>query len=107
MSLSDYERARPYTMKLWDMVNDGILDSMSVMEMALNWLSESDVKQMMEANDLIEDEEEEVCCPDCGASLEDCMPKEDGSIQCPMCGLVLDDGSDEYFEDIDIEKGGT
>lgn len=43
---------RDYTRKMIDAVNDGRLDPLEVVAMALNWLSEADVKEMCHANDL-------------------------------------------------------
>jgi hypothetical protein len=47
------------------MMDEGMIDARAVADMALSWLSESDVKGMMQANDIPttdqadEDEEEE------------------------------------------------
>jgi hypothetical protein len=47
------------------MMDDGMIDARAVADMALSWLSESDVKGMMQANDIAttdqadEDEEDE------------------------------------------------
>jgi hypothetical protein len=53
------------------MMDEGLLDARAVADMALSWLSESDVKGMMQANDIpttdqAEDdvEEEEEWTPD-------------------------------------------
>jgi len=42
-----------------EMMDNGEIDARAVAVMALLWLSESDVKEMMLANDLVEDEADE------------------------------------------------
>lgn len=61
---NSYAKIRPETTRLLDMMDEGMIDTRAVAEMALMWLSESDVKGMMQANDIdttdqAEDEEEE------------------------------------------------
>jgi hypothetical protein len=52
------------------MMDEGMIDARAVADMALSWLSESDVKGMMQANDIPttdqadEDEDEEEWTPD-------------------------------------------
>jgi hypothetical protein len=41
------------------MMDNGEIDPRTVADMALSWLSESSVKEMMLANDLVEDESDE------------------------------------------------
>jgi len=55
------KNAREYSMKLLDLVEEGILDRDAVICAMINYLSDSDVKHMMEVNEFIieEDEEEE------------------------------------------------
>jgi hypothetical protein len=55
----DHRKVRPATNRLIDMMDEGLIDARAVADMALSWLSESDVHQMMLANDLVEDEVEE------------------------------------------------
>ena len=52
---------REYSKKLLDLVEGGILDRDAVICAMINYLSEDDVKRMMEMNEFIieEDEEEE------------------------------------------------
>lgn len=50
---------RKMTMKILDGVEQGILDPVQMLTMALNWLSESEVAEMCQRNDLFEEEEEE------------------------------------------------
>ena len=55
---------REYTNKLLDAIEDGLLSPQAVVEMALTYMSESDVEDMMRVNDLLyyldaEDEEDE------------------------------------------------
>ena len=54
-----YARTRPATSRLLDMMDNGEIDARTVADMALSWLSESSVKEMMLANDLVEDEEDD------------------------------------------------
>ena len=54
-----YARSRPATTRLLDMMDNGEIDARAVADMALMWLAESDVKEMMLANDLVETDEEE------------------------------------------------
>lgn len=49
--------ARQFTNKLYNMVDDGLISAESVMTMALKYMSEDDVKDMMECNELLEEEE--------------------------------------------------
>jgi len=55
------KNAREYSKKLLDLVEEGILDRDAVICAMINYLSDSDVKHMMEVNEFIieEDEEEE------------------------------------------------
>jgi hypothetical protein len=50
---------REYSKKLLDLVEEGILDRDAVICAMINYLSEDDVKRMMEVNEFIVDEEEE------------------------------------------------
>jgi hypothetical protein len=55
---------REYTNKLLDAIDQGLLSPQAVVEMALTYMSESDVEDMMRVNDLLyyldaEDEEDE------------------------------------------------
>ena len=54
-----YTRSRPATTRLMDMLDNGEIDARVVADMALMWLSESDVKEMMQANDLVESDDED------------------------------------------------
>lgn len=49
--------AREFTNKLYEMINDGLLSEDFVVAMCLKYMSEDDVKDMMEYNDLINEEE--------------------------------------------------
>ena len=60
---------REYTTKLLDAIEDGLLSPQAVVEMALSYMSEDEVHDMMRVNDLLyyldaEDEEEDVDCDD-------------------------------------------
>jgi hypothetical protein len=54
---------RHFTNRLLEMIDDGLLDPMMVVTMATAWMSEDDVREMMEANELLgyaeEDEEDQ------------------------------------------------
>jgi hypothetical protein len=47
-----------------DMMDEGMIDARAVADMALMWLSESSVAEMMRANDILEDEVEDDGQPD-------------------------------------------
>jgi len=50
---------REYTNKLIDMMDEGLISAEAVAEMALAYMSEDDVKDMMLANDIVDYDEEE------------------------------------------------
>ena len=50
---------REYSKKLLDMVEEGILDKDAVICAMVNYLSESDVRNMMEVNEFISDDDDE------------------------------------------------
>jgi hypothetical protein len=50
--------ARKYTCKLLDMIDEGLLDPKTVVDMCMSYMSESDVEDMMDANELTERFEE-------------------------------------------------
>ena len=50
---------REYSVKLLDMVEEGILDKDAVICAMVNYLSESDVRNMMEVNEFISDDEDD------------------------------------------------
>ena len=50
---------REYTNKLLEMVEEGLLDKDMVIMACVKYMSEDDVKGMMEANEFIMEEEEE------------------------------------------------
>lgn len=56
---------REYTTKLLNMMDEGLISAEAVAEMALAYMSEDDVADMMQANDILdEDEEDELDCDD-------------------------------------------
>ena len=58
---------REYTSKLIAMMDEGLISAEAVAEMALAYMSEDDVADMMRANDILldeEDEDEEEWTPD-------------------------------------------
>lgn len=54
----NYRVARKNTSKLLDMMEEGLISAEQVAEMALSFMSEDDVTEMMEANELLEDEDD-------------------------------------------------
>jgi hypothetical protein len=60
----NHRQTRPETNRLIDMLDEGMIDARAVADMALAFMSESEVKQMMQANDIpttdqSEDEDDE------------------------------------------------
>ncbi len=55
----DHRKTRPATNRLIDMMDEGMIDARAVADMCLSWLSEHDVAEMMKANDIIEQDEDE------------------------------------------------
>ena len=51
--------ARQYTSQLLEMIETGLLDKDSVIMACVKYMSEDEVKDMMEMNDFIEEEEDE------------------------------------------------
>jgi hypothetical protein len=47
-----------------DMMDEGMIDARTVADMALMWLSESSVAEMMQANDILQEEAEDDGQPD-------------------------------------------
>ncbi len=64
---------RTQTNRLWEMMDNGEIDARAVAEMALSYMSEDDVADMMRSNDILdeddgqptEQEEWESFDPDC------------------------------------------
>lgn len=52
MAFDTYASVRPCTSKMLDMMDNGEIDPRAVADMALSWLSEDSVKEMMQANDI-------------------------------------------------------
>ena len=50
---------RTQTNRLIDMMDEGLISAQAIAEMALAYMSEDDVADMMRANDILEDEEDE------------------------------------------------
>ena len=50
---------REYSKKLLDMVEEGILDKDAVICAMINYLSESDVRNMMEVNEFISEDDDD------------------------------------------------
>ncbi len=50
---------RKYTNKLLELIEEGILDKDNVIMAFCKYMSEDDVRDMMEANEMIDEEEEE------------------------------------------------
>ena len=58
---------RKYSNKLMELVETGVLDPVDVVRMCVKWMSEDDVQEMMEANEIEyeypeEEEEDEATC---------------------------------------------
>lgn len=51
--------ARKYTNKLFEMLEQGIIDPIKVTEMCLAYMSEDEVKDMCWSNDLFQEEDEQ------------------------------------------------
>ena len=49
---------RTQTNKLWEMMDNGEISATAVAEMALAYMSEDDVADMMRANDILEEEDD-------------------------------------------------
>jgi len=60
---------RQATNKLIDMMDEGLISAQAVAEMALSYMSEDDVADMMRSNDIL-DEEDDDCEDDFPLSLE-------------------------------------
>ena len=50
---------RTQTNRLLDMMDEGVISAQAIAEMALAYMSEDDVADMMRANDILEDDEAE------------------------------------------------
>lgn len=50
---------RQYTNKLLEMIEEGLVDKDYVITACVKYMSEDDVKDMMQCNDLLEEEDEE------------------------------------------------
>jgi hypothetical protein len=53
------EPMRTQTTKLLEMMDEGLISAAAVAEMALAYMSEDDVADMMRANDILEEEDED------------------------------------------------
>lgn len=65
---------RTQTTKLLEMMDEGLISATAIAEMALAYMSEDDVADMMRANDILLDEEEDEDwdeCADPDAALDD------------------------------------
>jgi hypothetical protein len=52
--------SREYTIKLLEMVEEGILDRDTVIKACVKYMSEDDVKDMMHCNEMILEDEEDI-----------------------------------------------
>lgn len=50
---------RTQTTKLLEMMDEGLISAQAIAEMALAYMSEDDVADMMRANDILDDEDDE------------------------------------------------
>ena len=55
---------RRQTNRLWEMMDNGEIDARAVAEMALAYMSEDDVADMMRSNDILDEEDEDDGQPD-------------------------------------------
>jgi len=55
---------RTQTNRLIDMMDEGLISAQAVAEMALAYMSEDDVADMMRANDILDEEDEDDGQPD-------------------------------------------
>jgi len=55
---------RTQTTKLLEMMDEGLISAQAVAEMALSYMSEDDVEDMMRANDILDEEDEDDGQPD-------------------------------------------
>ena len=65
---------RKQTTRLLEMMDEGLISATAVAEMALAYMSEDDVADMMRSNDILEEDEEEEDwdeCADPDAALDD------------------------------------
>ena len=49
---------RTQTTRLLEMMDEGLISAQTIAEMALSYMSEDDVADMMRANDILEDEDD-------------------------------------------------
>ena len=59
-----YANVRPATSRLMDMMDEGLIDARAVADMALMWLHEQSVAEMMRSNDLLQEDLEDDGQPD-------------------------------------------
>jgi hypothetical protein len=52
-------KPRGYTTKLYELISEGIVDKDYVLNACLNHMSEDEIRDMMESNDLIDEEPNE------------------------------------------------
>ncbi len=50
---------RTQTNRLWEMMDNGEIDARAVAEMALSYMSEDDVADMMRSNDILDEDEDD------------------------------------------------
>ena len=50
---------RTQTNKLLEMMDEGLISAQAIAEMALSYMSEDDVADMMRSNDILDDEEDD------------------------------------------------
>ena len=62
---------RTQTTRLLEMMDEGLISAEMVAEMALAYMSEDDVADMMRANDILEENEDWDECADPDAALDD------------------------------------
>ena len=55
---------RTQTTRLLEMMDEGLISAQAIAEMALSYMSEDDVADMMRANDILDEEDEDDGQPD-------------------------------------------
>jgi hypothetical protein len=78
--------ARTHTNRLLEMIEDGLIDAQIVVEMALTYMSEDQVRDMMDVNGLSEYEEEPEYQPSEYTEWQDVYGGDDAFETCSYCG---------------------
>jgi len=71
---------RPNNCKVLEAVDEGLVDAKYVMEAALAWMSDDEIKDMCLQNDILIFDEDKIC-DECGEEFDD----NDGESMCKTC----------------------